>query len=125
MRRDHLDAVSSHFLIQRVTVVGAITDEVLWLGFDHVEVETELDQADFVVVGRMRTDRKRQAMTIHNRHDFQAFSAFRRADLCPAALRHREGRIDETLFFIQRAALAKLVGDVGQNLTKTSLRHQV
>ena len=55
-------------------------------------------------------------MAIHNCHDFQAFSALRRTDIRPAALGHRKGRIDETLFFIQRAALAKLVGDVGQNL---------
>ena len=34
-------------------------DEVLWLGLDHVEVETELNQTHFVVVGRMRTDRRR------------------------------------------------------------------
>jgi len=47
-----------------------------------------------VVVGRMRTDRERQAMAIHNRHDFQALSALRRTDLCAAALGHRKGRID-------------------------------
>ena len=55
-------------------------------------------------------------MAIDNCHDFQALSALRRTDLCAAALGHRKGRIDETFFFIQRAALAKLVGDVGQNL---------
>jgi hypothetical protein len=100
-----------------IAVVSAIADEVLWLGLDHVEVETELNQTHFVVVGRMRADRERQAMAIHNCHDFQALSALRRTDLCAAALGHRKGRVDETFFFIiQRTALAKLVGDVGQSL---------
>ena len=116
MRRNHLDAVAAQLLIQWIAVVSAIADEVLWLGLDHVEVETELNQTHFVVVGRMRTDRERQAVAIDNCHDFQALSALRRTDLCAAALGHRKGRIDETFFFIQRAALAKLVGDVGQNL---------
>ena len=47
-------------------------------------------------------------MAIHNRHDFQAFSALRQADLSAAAFGHRKGRVDETFFFIQRAALAEL-----------------
>ena len=40
----------------RDAVVSAIGDEVLRLGLDHVEVETELNQTNFVVVGRMRAD---------------------------------------------------------------------
>src|ERR1700745_87652 len=118
MRRNHLDAVAAQLLIEWIAVVSAIADQILRLGLDHVEVETELNQTHFVVVGRMRTDRERQAMAVHNRHDFQALSALRRTDLCAAALGHRKGRVDETLFFIQRAALAKLVGDVGQNLAQ-------
>ena len=55
--RDHLDAVSTQLLIQRIAVVGAITDQILRLGFDHVEVEAQLHQADFVMVGRMRAYR--------------------------------------------------------------------
>src|SRR6516164_9753755 len=72
MRRNHLDAVAAQLLIEWIAVVSAIADEVLWLGLDHVEVETELNQTHFVVVGRMRTDRERQAMAIHHRHDFWA-----------------------------------------------------
>jgi hypothetical protein len=41
-----------------------------------------------------------------------------RTDLCAAALGHRKGRVDETFFFSQRTALAKLVGDVGQKLAQ-------
>jgi len=75
MWRDHLDAVFSHFFIEWVAVVGAIANQVLRLGFDHVEVEAQLHQANFVMVRRMRVDRKRQSMPIHYRHDFRAFSA--------------------------------------------------
>src|SRR5580704_2681852 len=86
MRRDHLDAISAQFVVQRIAVVSAIANQVLWLGFDHVEVEAELHQADFVMVRRMRADRKRQSMAINNRHDFHAFSALRGSDLRAAAL---------------------------------------
>jgi hypothetical protein len=55
--RDHLDAVSTQFLIQRIAVVGAITDQILRLGFDHVEVEAQLHQADFMMVSSMRAYR--------------------------------------------------------------------
>ena len=40
--RDHLDAVSAQLLVQGIAVVGAVTDPILWLGFDHVEVEAQL-----------------------------------------------------------------------------------
>ena len=59
VRRNHLDAVAAQLLIQWIAVVSAIADEVLWLGLDHAEVETELTH--FVVVGRVRADRERQA----------------------------------------------------------------
>ncbi len=39
VRRDHLNAVVSQFLMQRIAVTGAIADQILRLGFDHVEVE--------------------------------------------------------------------------------------
>ena len=29
-------------LVQGIAVVGAVTDPILWLGFDHVEVEAQL-----------------------------------------------------------------------------------
>src|SRR5271165_7064292 len=67
------------------------------------------------MVCRMRADRERQTVTIHDRHDFQAFSSLRRTDVRTSALRHREGCVDEALFFVQHATRAKLVGDVGQN----------
>src|ERR1700730_2280471 len=67
------------------------------------------------MVRRVCADRERQAVAIHNRHDFQALSALGRSDLRTSTLGHREGCIDEALFFIQRAALAKLVGNIHQS----------
>src|ERR1700738_1964504 len=60
MRRNHLNAVVSQLLVQRIAVIGAIADQILRLGFDHVEVEAELHQADFVMVRCVRADRERQ-----------------------------------------------------------------
>ena len=53
------------------------------------------------MVRRVRADRERQSMAIHNRHDFHAFSALCGSDLCPAAFRHNEGRVNEAFFFIE------------------------
>src|SRR6516165_8104402 len=66
--RDQLDPVSSQFIVERVAVVGAITDQIFWLGFNHVEVEAQLHQANFMMIGGVRAYRK-QSMTIDNRHD--------------------------------------------------------
>ena len=37
--RDHLDAVPAQAVVERIAVVGTITDKSLWFGFDHVEIE--------------------------------------------------------------------------------------
>jgi hypothetical protein len=55
-------------------------------------------------------------MPIHNRHDFQAFPTFRRADLRATAFGQRKGCVDEALFFIEHTSFAKLIGDVGRNV---------
>jgi hypothetical protein len=57
-------------------------------------------------------------MAIHNRHDFHAFSAFRSSDFRPPTLGHDEGCVDETFFFVQCAAIAKLVGNIRQHATQ-------
>ena len=53
MRRDHLNAVVSQLLIQRIAVVGAIADQILRLGFDHVEVEAAAE--DMLASAQWRT----------------------------------------------------------------------
>ena len=70
------------------------------------------------MVRRVRADRERQPVAIHNRHDFHAFSALRWSDFRPATFGHNERRIDEAFFFIQRAVFTKLVGNVRQNQTQ-------
>src|SRR5204862_7611512 len=115
MRRDHLDAVLAQLLIEWIAVVDAIADQIFRLGLDHVEVEAQLYQPNFVVIGGMRADRKRQSMTIHDCHDFHAIPALRRSDPRPATFRHHESRIDEAFRFIQGAFIAKLVGYIHQH----------
>src|SRR6201997_1798722 len=115
MRRDYLDAFLAQLLIEWIAVVGAIADQILRLGLDHVEVEAQLYQPNFVVIGGMRADRERQSMTIHDCHDFHAFPTLRRSDPRPATLRHHKRRIDEAFRFIQGAFVAKLVGYIHQH----------
>jgi hypothetical protein len=86
VRCDHFDPVSAQFLHVQIAVVSEIADQVLWLGLDHLEVEAQLHQANFMMVGGMRAYRTRQSMAINYRHDFHAFSPLRCADLRPAPL---------------------------------------
>jgi hypothetical protein len=115
VRRNHLDTVAAQLLIQWIAVVSAIADKVLWLGLNHVEVETELNQrtswwlAACVLTESGKPWRSTIAMI------FRPFLRFVAPISAPPPLAIAS-RIDETFFFIQRAALAKLVGNVGQNL---------
>ena len=105
-------------MIERVTVVSAVADEIFRLGFDHVEVEAQLYEAHFVMVRGVGADRERQAVAIHDRHDFHAFSTLGRSDLGASALRHHEGGVDEAFFFVKHAAFAQFVGNVHENGTQ-------
>ena len=79
----------------------------LGLGFNHVKVKAQLDQAHFVMICGVRTHLQRQGVAIHYRHDFHALSAFGQPDLCASALGHRKGRVDEALFFVEHSFVAK------------------
>jgi len=99
-------------IIERVAIIGAVANEGLGLDFNHVKVKAQLDQAHFMMIGGVRTHRQRQAVAIHNRHDFHAFSALGWTDLRASALGHRKGRVDETLFLVQHPFLAKFIGNI-------------
>lgn len=56
MRGNEVHAILLEVVIEPIAVIGPIADEMLRLGLQHVEVEGQLDQGDFVMVGCMRTD---------------------------------------------------------------------
>ena len=120
MGRNHVDAVLFQVVIEAVTVIGTIPNEMFGLGFEHVEVETELDQGDFMMIRRMGAHRKRQAMPIHNRQDFHAFAAFGEPDRLAAALGRSEGGIDEALAFIDCSFVAQRVANWVSTSCRTS-----
>ena len=99
-----------------VAVVRSITNQVLGFGLQHVEVETELDQGDFVMIRRGRTDREGQPMPIHNRQDFHALPAFRETHVVSATLRGCKGGVDEALALVERAFLAQRIGQLREDL---------
>ena len=103
MRGNHVHPVLLEVLIEPITVIRPIANEMLGLGLQHVEVETELHQRDLMMIGRMRTDRERQSMSIHNRQDLHALAAFGEVHRVAAALGRGKRRIDEALAFVDRA----------------------
>jgi hypothetical protein len=62
------------------------------------------------MVRSLRADRKRQATAIDNRHDFYAFPRFvAPMSAPPLAIR---SHIDKAFFFVLRASITKLVGNI-------------
>ena len=80
MRRNQVHAVWLEGVIEAIAVIDPIPNEMFGLGLEHVEVEAQLDQGDFIMIRRMRTDGKRKSMSIHNRQNLHALAAFREAD---------------------------------------------
>ena len=71
-----------------------------------------------MMIGRMRTDRERQPVAIHNREDFHAFAAFGEAHGVAAALRGRKGGVDEALTLVERPFFAQRIGQLSKDLTQ-------
>jgi hypothetical protein len=55
VRRNQFDTVPPQLLIERIAVAGAITNRVLELSLNHVEVKAQLHQPDLIITRRMRT----------------------------------------------------------------------
>src|SRR5207244_12779133 len=75
----------------------------------------------FMVVRSVSTDRERQAMAIHNRHDFHAFSASRRSNFFATALRGCERGIDEAFRLIDLAFLAQRIRKIREYFAQNFL----
>ena len=75
MRRNHLDAVVLQIIIEAIAVVGFVADQFLRLRFDHVEIKGQLNERYLMVIGSVRGNGKRQTVSVHDTHDFHAFSA--------------------------------------------------
>src|SRR5690349_13927801 len=74
-----------------------------------------------MMISRISTDRERQTVAIHNRHNFHAFAASRRANFLSATLRRCEARINKALRFVDFSLLAQSVGEIGKHLAQRFL----
>ena len=116
VRRDQVHPVLLEVIIEPVAVIGAIANEVLGLGLQHIEVETELDQCDLMMIGRVRTDGEWQPMAIHNREDLHAFATAGFPDVVAAALGRGTCRIDEALALVDPPFVAQRIRELRENL---------
>ncbi len=64
-------------VIESIAVIGPIADEMLEFGLEHVEIKTGLDQGDFMMSRRVRTDGEGEPVSIHNRANLQALTLYR------------------------------------------------
>lgn len=123
MRGSHLDAVVHQIVVQRITVMRVAAGQVLRLGFNHVDVETQLHQLHFMMVRSVRADRQWQPLAIHNRHDFYIFAALGRGDFLFAAFGLGKRHVDEALRFFQVAPFRSVLAKSDKTTRNISLRH--
>ncbi len=79
MRSHQVHPFLLEIIIQSITVIGVVPNEMLGLGLQHVEVDTELDQRDFMMVRGMCAGGKGEPMAIDNRQDFHVPPEFGQA----------------------------------------------
>lgn len=123
MRRDQVHTILVEVGIEAIAVIRPIPDEMLGLGLEHVEVETELHQGDLMMIRRMCAHGEGQTVPIHNRQDFHALAALREANGLAAALGRRKRGVDETLAFIKGPFVTPRVRQLGEDLSQTSCWH--
>lgn len=88
------------------------------LGLHHVEVETELDQRDLMLIGRMRTHRERQPMAIQNHQDLHAFAPAGGTDALAAAIGRGKRRINAALPLVDRLFDTQRIVELRENLAQ-------
>jgi len=118
---NHVDAVVLEVVIEAIAVIGSVANEMLGVRLQHLEVETELDHGDFMMIGRMRTGGEGEPVPIDNRQNLHVLPAFREADGLAAALGGGERGIDETLPFVEHPVVAQGVRQLGQHLAQDLL----
>lgn len=93
-RGRNFDDFLAQLLVERITVVRHVSDQVLWRGFDHIEADSRMHQRDLMIIRCVRGDGDWQAVTIDYHHDFCAFTTPRRPNFLTAAVlpRQRGGR---------------------------------
>lgn len=70
---------------------------MFWFGLEHVEVETEVNQGGFMMIGGMRAHGEREPVPIHNHENLRALAAFRDPHDLTAAPRVRGSGVPNEL----------------------------
>ncbi len=117
-RRSYRHAIVLEVVIEAIAVIGAVSNEMLGLVLQPGEVETELHQGDFMMIGGMRTHRERQPMAIHNREDRHALAAFGKAHDVAPAIHGLKCGVDEALALINCVLAAQRIGQFGEDLVQ-------
>jgi hypothetical protein len=123
MGRNEVDTLLLEVGIEAVAVVRPIADEMFGFGLEHVEIETELDQGDFVMIRGVRAGREGQSVPIHNCKNLHALPTFREAHRVPAAPRGRKGGVDEALALVNRASSRSVLASCVSTSRSTSCWH--
>lgn len=120
MRRDEFDASIGESSVERIAVVGFVTDDPFGQGLGNHEVEELLSKMTFGSTGRGGVDRGGKPVSIDQHHDFHAFADSREADLIASTLRLGEGAVDEALVESVAVALFDETSSRAQNVLENS-----
>ena len=92
---DHFDTFGGKSSIQRIAVIGFISNDSRRSFFGKHEAEKFLDEPALVGRSRASADGYREPLGIHKNHDFDSLSGLGAPDAIPATLGFGEGSIDE------------------------------
>jgi hypothetical protein len=79
VRRDHLNACSCQFNIERIAIISPVADQSLWTLLGKTLSENISDKGDFMRRSTRRVGGERKTMSVCQTHEFRAF-----APLCGA-----------------------------------------
>ena len=118
MRGDHFDSFVGQHLIQRVAVVGFVSDDSFRQLLGEHEFEEMLDQPTLMGTGRSGTYGHRKPSGIDQNHDFNAFSGLSRTDAIATSTGSTEGSIDKAFVKLE----AVLLFNAGSGLAHEPLK---
>jgi hypothetical protein len=110
MRRDRLDTLGGQLRIQRVAVVGAISDQAGRRSHNVALGESVFDKGDFMRTSRRRVDGDWKTRAVCRRHELRTVAPLGLAHARAPFFRRHKVRVNETLGQIELAETSQILG---------------
>lgn len=118
MRGDHLDAQIKEQLVERITIIGLVSDQPLRMKVLLEQIERLLDHGSLACAGRAERRANRKSMGINDDLGFRPLALSGQPNSFAATLGGGKGRVDKALPGIDAAMLNQATNDPCQKRSK-------